>query len=305
MKCCPVCIADLHEPRIIERKNGYTLVHCTKCDVVFSDPIKPADGKWYQDQVMYVVRDHFQPGRLQWNHKQFLKYCPARGQTLLDVGCGTGEFMVAARNCGYQVTGIDFDPSAVKLARERNELECVYTTDLDDLGGTHGDLTFDVITAFEVLEHIATPRAFLSNLKKLLSPQGYLVISVPFRDRWPAFRYDWDFPPHHFTRWSKKAIETFLSSNGFRVLKIQIGWAQAESLLHQYLQFGIASRLIIKARDRKVNNNDLGVVAQLQLARKLFLLKYFFIKVLSLPVNVVLALLGATGLDMYVLAQKS
>lgn len=301
---CPVCQTPAGDRRAIEARDGYSLFRCPVCDVVYSDPMNPVDGRWYQDQVMYVVRDQFQPGRLQWNHKRFLRECPARGGRLLDVGCGTGEFLVAARRRGYDVTGIDFDPSAVQVARKRHSLERVYAANLEDFGPDHGPLQFDVVTVFEVLEHAASPRAFLSRLRDLIRPSGYLVLSVPYRDRRPEIPYAWDFPPHHFTRWSRSAIENFLESNGFRVLNIEIGLDPAETLLHHYLRFGLVARLIRTAQQRTRDESGCGAEARAHVAGMLFRLKYYAIRLLAPPVDAVLSLMGATGLDMCVFAQN-
>ncbi len=223
---------------------------------------------------MYVVRDQLMEGGLQWNHRQFLRDIPARGGRLLDVGCGTGEFLAAAQSAGYQVTGFDFDAQAIQKARDRFRLSDLFAGDLVDLRQRYGTQRFDVVTAFEVLEHNPNPLEFIRTLSQAVLPKGFLAISVPNRNRWPAFRYDWDNPPNHLTRWSQGCLSRLLEENGFRILRVATGWRQGESYLHQRLQFGVVSCLL---RGRKTEGCRNGYPPQgdaSRLALMAFRVKY-------------------------------
>ncbi|MBI3087376.1 MAG: class I SAM-dependent methyltransferase [Candidatus Omnitrophica bacterium] len=293
---CPVCAAPPAAPRVIERHGDTALVHCAGCDVVYSDPMPSVDGPWYEGQPMYVMRDRFQPAGLLWNHRQFLRDLPARGGRLLDVGCGTGAFLAAARRRGYEVSGVDFDQHAIGEATRRHGLSRLYAAPLETLRPG----AFDVVTAFEVLEHSPSPRAFLQTVHRLVVPGGWLALSVPYRDRRPAFRYHWDAPPHHLTRWSRRALERAVVGAGFRVERVAVGMAQAESWLHQTLQFGVASRALGRA-----SGHGRAATGRMRLARTLYLAKHYTMKALAVPVNGALTLLGDTGHDLYLLAQRS
>lgn len=305
MTRCPACAAPVAGPPLEEAYPPYRLRRCETCDLIFADPMPAVAGEWYAEHVMYVVRDHFMGGLLEWNHRQFLRAVPVRGGRLLDVGCGTGQFLAAARQVGYRVTGIDFDRQAVLVAQERFRIDDVFAGDLEAFRTQRKDERFDVVTAFEVLEHSPAPGDFLDALEKIVSPGGFLAISVPNRDRWPAFHYDWDCPPHHLTRWSRSVLTSFLERHGFRTLRVATGRRQAESLLHQYLRFGIITRLI--HREQSVPHDSLSARAggAFQMASMAFRVKRAAIKVLALPVDLALHLLGATGLSIYVLAQRT
>ena len=99
---------------------------------------------------------------------------PAR---LLDVGCGNGEFLAIARGAGYEVEGIDVSTSAQTLCRERGI--SVRVGDLRSAASFAADERFDVITFWDVVEHLPDPRSFLDRSRELLGPDGHVLIKTP------------------------------------------------------------------------------------------------------------------------------
>src|SRR6266576_3661333 len=101
---CPSCNEAARETAI-ERYGRYELFGCAGCGLHFWEPREMPDARWYEQ--MYGVRDQeilpLEPG-----HKYFLAdtLAPRCGE-LLDIGCGTGNFLAAARHAGYCVTGTD------------------------------------------------------------------------------------------------------------------------------------------------------------------------------------------------------
>lgn len=93
---------------------------------------------------------------------------------LLDVGCGPGWGLRVLTAAGFEAEGIDVSPSAVASAREAGLAARCLDLEGDPLAGP-----FDVITAFEVLEHLLRPLPTLEKLRDALSPDGRLVVSLP------------------------------------------------------------------------------------------------------------------------------
>jgi SAM-dependent methyltransferase len=120
---------------------------------------------------------------------------------LLDVGCGTGEFLAHARTIGWDVLGVEPSPRAAAQA----EALGVTVRRTDDLA-TVDDGPFDAITMWHVLEHLHDPGAALDAARRLLAPGGRLLVGVPNHDSLDAGAYGdawyaWDVPRHlwHFT----------------------------------------------------------------------------------------------------------
>ncbi len=298
MPNCPACSEPVSGPPIEEARPPYHFLRCSACDLVFTDPMPSVDGEWYRRQEMYLVRDRVAKPKLQWNHREFFKDSPSLGGKLLDVGCGTGEFLAAAGAAGYEIAGFDFDAEAVQSAKQRFGLEEVFTGDLRELKQTG---RFDVVTAFEVLEHSPAPKEFLEAAAAAVKPDGYLVLSVPNRERWPRFRYDWDFPPNHVTQWNRTSLTCLLEKNGFQIRRTANGWKQGESFLHQHLQFGLVTRLL---HGGKKQETAAGRQSSVTLASGAYRLKSAAIRCLAVPVNIGLGLIGETGMTLYILAQK-
>jgi SAM-dependent methyltransferase len=103
-----------------------------------------------------------------------LKHCPPQGKTLLDYGCGRGEFLGLASKAGFAVRGTDSDPECVALAAHYGPA-CLL--DINDPLAQFGAKSFDVVSCFHVLEHVDNPKAVLTALGKIARTQ--VVIAVP------------------------------------------------------------------------------------------------------------------------------
>jgi SAM-dependent methyltransferase len=198
------------------------------------------DAQWYEQ--MYGGRDGnllpLEPG-----HKYFLAdpLAPGGGK-LLDIGCGTGNFLAAARDAGYGVTGIELDRNAARFAKERLGLQRVLPLTISEFAEQHAGEHFEVVTFFEVLEHQAAPVEFLQKVKACVRPGGWIALSVPNRERWLTGPDVLDYPPNHFLRWNAAALKEFLGAQGFEVLSIReqpAGIAHAAQMINMALRSGI------------------------------------------------------------------
>ncbi len=195
------------------------------------------DARWYEQ--MYGGRDEkllpLEPG-----HRYFLadEAAPRNGE-LLDIGCGTGNFLAVAHDAGYDVTGIELDRNAARFAKERLGLQRVLPLTISEFAEQHAEERFDVVTFFEVLEHQAAPVEFLQKVKACVRPGGVIALSVPNRERWLTGPDVLDYPPNHFLRWNAAALRKFLSARGFEVLSIR---EQPAGLAHTVQTINMALR---------------------------------------------------------------
>lgn len=140
---------------------------------------------------------------------------PARRRVrLLDVGCGAGGVLAAARDVGWTAVGVEPSVAAARLAAQRGLT--VLPTDLPDAGLP--DAAFDIVHVREVLEHVTDPLALLQAARRVLRPGGLLYIQVPndlegyrvalFRRIW------WVVPPFHLWYFSFDTLDRLLARVG-------------------------------------------------------------------------------------------
>jgi len=201
------------------------------------------EARWYEQ--MYSGRDEklmpLEPG-----HRYFLgdPLAPGGGD-LLDIGCGTGNFLAAARDTGYAVSGTELDRSAARFAREQLGLPRVLGLTVSEFSEKYPGEKFDVVTFFEVLEHQAAPVDFVEKVKSCLRPRGYIALSVPNRDRWLTGPDVLDYPPNHFLRWNAAALRGLLSAHGFEVLSVKeqpAGIVHAAQMINMSLRTGLSRK---------------------------------------------------------------
>lgn len=142
-----------------------------------------------------------------------------KGRKLLDVGCGNGDFLIKAKNAGWNVLGVDPDEKAVAAALKNK---------VDARIGTLGDLDsndkFSVITASHVLEHVHEPRAFLKECLDHLLDGGYLWLDTPNIDAngFDLYGYHWRGLeiPRHLVLFNEDSLSYLLKEVGFSRVEI-------------------------------------------------------------------------------------
>jgi SAM-dependent methyltransferase len=222
---CPICKSGRKFKFIrgfLKDQAKYSLYQCLDCQVQFWLPLELERSQWYEKTNPYRVRELIGVKIYRGYHKTFLKRNKAfpEDAKILDLGCGTGEFISELKKRGCQVWGLDFDRKAIKIARQQFGLENVYSLSFEEFFKKENLPKFDIITFFEVLEHLDNPLEFVQNVKSLLKPDGRIVLSVPSRERMLANLNNWDFPPHHFTRWNKEAILNLFQKFDFHIFNI-------------------------------------------------------------------------------------
>jgi 2-polyprenyl-3-methyl-5-hydroxy-6-metoxy-1,4-benzoquinol methylase len=216
---CPLCNSEQFRPYLIctdhlVSRQPFTIVECANCQLRFTNP-RPAVneiGSYYQS-ADYISHSDNQPGLVGSLYKLVRSYTlrdkvklidslnhNAPGK-LLDIGCGTGAFLHAARQVGWQVTGVEPDDKARLLASQRVNHPVVDT--VDELSTT---AKYDTITMWHVLEHIADLPGLLDSVSQKLAVNGHFIVAVPNSDSWDAQHYQthwaaYDVPRHlyHFT----------------------------------------------------------------------------------------------------------
>lgn len=225
---CPACGSAEWADASPSRRGGYRVRRCADCQLVYSHPMKAGDSAWYASCWLYGLRGSKgvpagSEGRIGWNFAQALSVLRgAEGKKLLDVGCAEGHFLNLARELGCEITGVDFNPVIVEIARKLLGASTVYQCPVEELVDRFPGAQFDVATLFEVLEHTADPYQTVRSIHGLLKRPGKLLLSVPGSRRWPPiYNSEVEAPPHHLTLWTEEALRRLLERAGFRVHNVR------------------------------------------------------------------------------------
>lgn len=160
---------------------------------------------------------------------QYLQKKPAG--RLLDIGCGAGDYLNLMRTIGWVVEGVDFDAAAVKNARDQFGIK-VHEGQLEDIN--FPDRSFDAITMNHLIEHVFYPVKLIQECRRLLKPNGSLVIITPNSKSLghKFFSRDWRGlePPRHLHIYSPASLKLVAIKAGFDKVEIFTTPANAEGI---------------------------------------------------------------------------
>lgn len=151
----------------------------------------------------------------------------ANVNSILDIGCGTGSFLVECKKRGWNINGIEPNDKAIELALSKLNLknnkfeERIIFSDIQDI--IQKEVRYDVITMWHVLEHVPNLEEYIGKLRTLLKKDGIIIIAVPnfksfdaeyYREFWAAYDV-----PRHLWHFSKKSIQILFERSGMKVIE--------------------------------------------------------------------------------------
>jgi SAM-dependent methyltransferase len=173
---CHLC-SGADEVTYLEAR-GYRIAQCRNCGLWFVNP-QPTVEELRQFYATYddgeqwrKAEEHFSRGV-----RKAIKRIKPSG-AVLDVGCGSGNFLRYMKEAGFSVVGIEPSESGSQFARDEHSIE-IYHGMIEDYLEAHGARKFDVITLLNVLEHLTRPARTLLQLRQVLVPDGLLALVVP------------------------------------------------------------------------------------------------------------------------------
>jgi 2-polyprenyl-3-methyl-5-hydroxy-6-metoxy-1,4-benzoquinol methylase len=229
---CPACGNEAGPDEF--ELGGYRLYQCPRCTLRFAPQAfrVPVDYDQVYESAEYESE---QIGALKSLHPQAIVEHPTYrsffrqvhhvpGARLLDVGCGVGRFGHGAYARGWDVTGIDLSARAIESGRPFAPfpLRVASIEELESQGER-----FDVVTAFEVLEHLTSPVEFLSAVQRVVSTGGQVFCTVP---NWNSSlvrnstRPDW-LPPIHLLFFSPASLQTVAERSGLAQVTTGVIWS--------------------------------------------------------------------------------
>jgi SAM-dependent methyltransferase len=232
---CPTC-ASLAKPTSFQL-GGYELYACPACELKFAPA---AFGMTVDYSGIYETSEYVENQVDQLSNASdmrafaelptyrpfFTRVRPHGDATLIDIGCGVGRFCHAAASYGWKVEGVDTSEKAIAIgSRHANFPLRALTLEEVIAGGEK----YDVATAFEVLEHLSDPRAFLNRMQMVLKAGGEAFCTVPnwnCKDVQRATRPDW-LPPVHLIYFVKKSLAEIARQAGFTNVAVGEIWTDA------------------------------------------------------------------------------
>jgi len=144
------------------------------------------------------------------------------GLDLLDVGCGGGTLLRLLKQRGFRTLGVDLSEEAARVAETENGVRVIVGS-LPEARFPSG--AFDIVTLFHVMEHVTNPRHVLTEVFRILKPNGAVILQVPNIDSWQfkAFGAKWyglDVP-RHVIDYSKKSMLKLIDDAGFVPCRIR------------------------------------------------------------------------------------
>ncbi len=227
-KCVTCACTDTQkfQPYTLVEKNNesYYLFQCQNCDFIFLPPYyrKMIDYHNYKgNTVLEQVRKGNNWVKVQRQKLKFdliKKYHPTG--KLMDLGCGWGHFLLAGKELGYDIYGIEISEALHEYCTKDLGLpvDALNFHDMSD------EARFDVLTMWDVLEHIDEADAFLDKCHKVVKKGGHVIIQVPQIDSFIAKRLKNDWPMitlDHCNYFTHKTATQLFESKGFKVKEIQ------------------------------------------------------------------------------------
>ncbi|HEV8408142.1 MAG TPA: bifunctional 2-polyprenyl-6-hydroxyphenol methylase/3-demethylubiquinol 3-O-methyltransferase UbiG [Sphingomicrobium sp.] len=202
---------------------------------------------WWDPKGRSAMLHKLNPVRLKYVRDQIDQHwqcdecgrTPLEGRSVLDVGCGAGLLAEPLARLGGKVTGLDASPEVISVARDHAEamgLDIDYRAgDVQELDGQ-----FDLVTAMEVVEHVADPALFVSALAKRLARGGLLIMSTPNATGWSkllliTISESLGYIPkgtHNFDRFiAPDRLKLLLAEAGLKCLDLQgMAWSPTRGL---------------------------------------------------------------------------
>ncbi|MFH1522348.1 MAG: class I SAM-dependent methyltransferase [Patescibacteria group bacterium] len=227
---CPICRSK--EIKFFCEKNGYKIYRCFDCDLIFVWPMpgnlaaiysapyfkRSADDK-KENKFGYVDYEEDKEAA----REIFISYLDkisqlTKGRKIFDVGAATGYFLDIAKKQGWSTGGMEISAYAAAIAKHKG-----HDVLLGDLAELKIEGKYDVVTMWDVLEHLSDPVGYLKLINNILNPDGILAIntidSSSFWARLWGKNWHAILPPEHLFYYSAKSLKILLENNGFKIIE--------------------------------------------------------------------------------------
>ena len=259
---CPWCQSEKAHTHLSLKdyfltQEPFEIMVCEDCGLLYTTP-KPSDeklGDYYKSEAYYSHQENkkgFIPRLYEAIKKVNIKHKfevatndlkLENGGKMLEIGCGVGGFLHYAEQQGWDCYGAEPSEDAMKILQSKTKAKVVKPAQIEDFP----DASFDLICMWHVLEHVADLKWQIAQLKRLLKPNGRIVIALPnyqsydaqyYKDKWAAYDV-----PRHLNHFSEEFMRKELNNCGLAYIKSEkLVWDSfyISYLSEQYCQHNLA-----------------------------------------------------------------
>jgi 2-polyprenyl-3-methyl-5-hydroxy-6-metoxy-1,4-benzoquinol methylase len=283
---CPVCQKEGVTP--VLKKEDLVLISCVNCGLVrlkdLSSKFDIKNYDYYENRLNVPLQKLYNPineKRYTYILQRMEKY--RKNNEIMDIGCGMGQFLAVAKKFHWKTTGTEIAPYAIEICRQFGNN--VLNSDLLSL-----DLRenyYDVVTMFEVLEHLTRPREYITKISKILRKEGVLILTTPnfssitrflVKENWRVINQE------HLFYFVPRSLKSLLADCNFKILEFEV----KNITLPEIMKF-------IKRDLKEDRGHEQELRGVVESSKFLFLLKSLMNKILDLT---------GTGEVIYCICQK-
>lgn len=217
---CENCGSQNLEPFTVQPNNIFQ--HCSDCLLYQKQSPPPLEHYEESYHEYYARRRGKKIATAKTRLGALTRYLKVKQPKMLDVGCSIGATVEAAKQLGWDASGVDVSKVAVEFCRDRG-LDCQA---IDDHRLPYADNTFDVLTSWHVIEHVDDVNSTLTEWFRVIKPGGILVLETPDSQCWKARRlgpaYESFWPHDHLYTFTRANMCQFLRRAGFDVLPSRV-----------------------------------------------------------------------------------
>lgn len=241
VKPCAICDKSSQDVELLYHLSDYDVLICRSCGLAYvNQTFKSEKGAGIPEGygAIYLPAERSFLARFERNIKRIEGLVGENQGKILDIGCGVGYFLRVAQERGWVVAGVDLDKAAVDIACQHG-LDVRWET-VEEM--SFSDNEFDVVTLFNVIEHLSAPQMTLEKIWRVLKPRGVFVLETPTDDfllKYPIrflyhlsggkitqpirYLYSSRDTGGHIYRFSRETITRILEKTGFEAQKICAG----------------------------------------------------------------------------------
>ena len=237
-KKCPWCNSE-NNHQFLELKDyfltqeQFEILECDECKLLFTSPCPTPDniGSYYKTED-YLSHNEEKKGLFakvynkvkKINIRNKFRIATSGHQSavsILDIGCGVGDFLLYAKEKGCNITGIEPSEDARKIAEKKLDCKILSPEELQNIP----ENSFDIVTMWHVLEHVADIKTEILHLQRILKKDGRLVLALPnyksydaeyYKDKWAAYDV-----PRHLSHFSQTSIKNIFKETEFQLIDIK------------------------------------------------------------------------------------